>query len=452
MMLDKVHELYESRNYPPMSHPLADPAVSAVAARMGGLLAPVPRQARILEIGCSTGHHLIPLALRWPESRCTGIDLSERAIKDARSRATAAGCGNIIFSAVDLRGYQPEGGPFDYIIAHGFFSWVPDDVKAVLLEFCRSNLSPSGVAIISFNVESGWRARFPVIQKVRAIQQAGGGDVVAALKILKETVRCSESELTVIDDMLAKGSAILPFDDFAPVNDPWALDRFTRAAARAGLRWLGESDPGENVPVNLSVARVQEIKRSASDPLGFQMAMDEAAGRTFRSGLLCRDDAPVSELSPEILAEFCLRSGSVPVDPKALQIDQVIRSFAPGCLPLAALRDALPGQPPGKLAPQIFNGITRGWIRPRIEAMRYDAEPPGFPKLDRFRLLCAREELPLVDAWHSPCTFPSGQFPILAAMDGSRSLDELKKLAGHLAPELDFERWLRHLAWRGMFA
>ena len=128
-MPDAIHELYQRLVYPPMSHPLSDPAVSAVAARLGGLEVPHPRRARILEIGCCSGHNLIPLAQRWPESRFTGIDLAERAIHEARERAAAAGIGNVDFHAVDLREFEPADGPFDFIIAHGFFSWVPDEVK-----------------------------------------------------------------------------------------------------------------------------------------------------------------------------------------------------------------------------------------------------------------------------------------------------------------------------------
>jgi hypothetical protein len=35
-MSDPVHALYETRAYPAMSHPLSDPAVSSVAALLGG--------------------------------------------------------------------------------------------------------------------------------------------------------------------------------------------------------------------------------------------------------------------------------------------------------------------------------------------------------------------------------------------------------------------------------
>ncbi len=63
-MPDVIHDLYQNQVYPPMSHPMSDPAMSAVAALLGGLEVANPRRARILEIGCCSGHNLIPLAMR----------------------------------------------------------------------------------------------------------------------------------------------------------------------------------------------------------------------------------------------------------------------------------------------------------------------------------------------------------------------------------------------------
>ena len=452
-MPEVIRELYEKRVYPPMSHPLSDPAVSAVAARMGGLQVPDPRRARILEIGCCSGHHLLPLARRWTESRFVGIDLVERSIDEARERAAAAGVENIVFHAGDLREFEPAGGPFDFIIAHGFFSWVPDEVKAALLVFCRRHLSPSGIATISFNLECGWKARLPVIAKARAIQRARGGDEISALEIMRFVADSGDPEAAIIDDMLAKGAAILAFDDFGPVNDPWPLDRFAQAAANAGLRWLGESDPGGNIPSGLGRESLDEIRSRAKDPLAFQLAVDEAAGRTFRSGVLCREDAPVANQIPlgQVL-DFSVRAGSEPADPAAREIFEIIDSFAPACVPMREVMAAMPDGDARAVARQVFDGITRGWIRPRIGPVSFAAGPPEFPRLDAFRLLCAREGLPLVDAWHKPCAFPEKHYAVLAAMDGSCSRAELAAFSKSHCPELAFEPWLRHLAWRGMFA
>ncbi len=450
-MADVIHELYEKHVYPPMSHPLSDPAVSAVAARMGGLEVPHPRRARILEIGCCSGHNLIPLAQRWPDSTLVGIDLADRSIAEARDRATKAGVGNVEFHAVDLREYEPTGGPFDFIIAHGFFSWVPDEVKAALLLFCRTHLSQSGIATVSFNLECGWKPRLPVIAKVRAIQQATGVDQMAALEILKSVTSADDVEIPIIDDMLAKGPAILAFDDFGPINDPWPLDRFAQAAANAGLKWRGETDPGENLPSSLGDEFLLELKNQVRDPLAFQVAIDEAIGRTFRSAVLCRDDAPVANrVSLEKLLEFSCRAGKEPSETPDREIHRAIRSFAPASI--KEVVSLFPCRDVNELANQIFDGIAGGWIRPRIEPVRYQANPPEHPTLDAFRLVCAREHLPVVDAWHHPCAFPASHYQVLAGMDGSRSLTELAAFSNAHCPELAFDPWIRHLASRGFFA
>ncbi|MEO5714197.1 MAG: class I SAM-dependent methyltransferase, partial [Luteolibacter sp.] len=428
------------------------PAVSAVAARMGGLKTPHPAKARVLEIGCCSGQNLIPLAMRWPDSEFTGIDLAETSIREASARAAAAGVSNVRFEIVDLRDYQPDG-PFDFIIAHGFFSWVPDEVKAALLVFCRKNLSPSGIATISFNLECGWAARYPVIQKVRAIQQARGGDVLSALEILRFVTEPDSPEMAVIDDMFAKGAAILAFDDFGPVNDPWPLDRFAQAAANAGLRWLGETDPSENIPSVLSDEVVDELAEAIKDPLAFQMAADAAAGRTFRSGVLCRNDVLLEEpISMGMVLEFSVRAGTEPKDPDALEIWRTIASFAPACVPLREVMQVLPERDLREFTGLVFDGMMNGWILPRIEPVKYDPQPAASPRLDPFRLLCARERLPLVDSWHKPCLFPEKHYTVLVAMDGTRSLAELAAFSKQQCPELAFEPWLRHLTGRGMFS
>ena len=452
IMPDVIHDLYQSRVYPPMSHPLSDPAVSAVSARMAGLDTPAPRSARILEIGCCSGHNLIPLAMRWPGAHFTGIDLAESSILEARERAATAGVENIGFFAVDLMEFEPQEGPFDFIIAHGFFSWVPDEVKFSLLKFCRKHLNPTGIATVSFNLECGWKPRLPVIAKVRAIQQAGADDEMSALAILRSVTAPDDPEISIIDDMMAKGPAILAFDDFGPINDPWSLADFVRAANQGGLRWLGESDPSENFPAQAGEEFLAECEAHGFDSLEFQSAVDEKLGRTFRSVILCRDDALVgAEVPLKTVLAFSFRAGSEPADSAARKIHQAIESFAPACVSFESVMSFLTDQDAEALARSISHGIRLGWFRLRIEPLIYPALPPEFPRLDAFRLLCARRGLPVVDAWHQPCSFPLSHYQVLAAMDGSHSHSALGEISRSRCPELAFEPWIHHLAGRGFF-
>jgi hypothetical protein len=95
---------------------------------------------------------------------------------------------------------------------------------------------------------------------------------MTALEIYR-TIAESESERNLIEDMLAKGAAVLAHDDFAPVMDAWSLGAFVKLAETHGLRWLGDSVSGEK----------------GDD------AADNSAGVTFRSELFCRADTMLGE-------------------------------------------------------------------------------------------------------------------------------------------------------------
>ena len=351
---------WRDADYPPMSHPSADVAVNAAVAWAAGLAAPEPVAARILEIGCAEGHHILSLANRWPASKCVGLDVSAKAIQRARNRTERADLANVHFCEARLSEFVPDA-PFDFIIAHGFFSWVPDEVKVGLMDFIGKNLTPHGTAVVSFNVAAGWKERMVVVEKARAIMAAGEVDAMEALAIFRAVAE-SERELFLIDDMLAKGAAVLAHDDFAPVMDAWSLGAFVKLAESHGLCWIGDSLTGEK----------------GDD------AADLVAGTTFRSELLCRVDAVNGE-------------GKKPAGGTAL-----LRTI------------------------------------------------PDFPKLDAWRMLCAREALPLPDADLKPCMFTFPQLKVLIAMDGSHSVYDLARHAKEVAPELDFVPWLRHVAERGL--
>ncbi len=284
-------DLFRAGAYPAMSHPSADPLANSAVARKAGISTTDTAGARILEIGCGTGHHIISLANRWPGAQCTGIDLSGQMIARARSRAKRAGVKNVGFCEVSLLEFEPEGA-YDYIIAHGFFSWVPDEVKVGLMQFIGRRLASDGIAVVSFNVAAGWKSRMPVVAKVRAIQMAGGVDEMTALTVFREASGNAE-EVAIIDDMLAKGAAVLAFDDFAPVMDAWSLGAFEKLASESGLFCMGDSVSGEK----------------GSD------AGDDETKRTFRSEIVCRKDAVLSgiQLDVPFVPE---RDASVPAFPK----------------------------------------------------------------------------------------------------------------------------------------
>jgi SAM-dependent methyltransferase len=486
---DAIRSLYESSAYPAVSYPACDPAVMAVAAKLAGLSTPPPSCARILEIGCSSGHHLLHLAERWPESRFTGIDISGAAIRDARETAAAAGLTNVEFIATSLADFVPDEECYDYIIAHGFYSWVPHDVRDALLRITPILLDGSGVAAIGYNTLPGWGMRRPVGNMLRDLRDHAPPEVAARepMELLSWLEDACPSDTygnhlrAILAEMRAQGSAMLSFDDLAPVNEPCTFADFLTHATASGLRYLGESDIAKNIPSNLPDAAMARLAPLAGDPFLFQQTLDLVSGRSHRVSLLCMAGAPVEgRITTATALHFAFRSllevrrdGSGAVlcgpggalakinHPLAISFFGALASFAPQCVTmrevlevmserLGAAFDPTHSLPP--LAGLVMDAARRGLVLPRIDPVRFDPTPPAYPKLSPLRLLSARRKRSLVDIYHAPRVFPEVQYDILAAMDGTRSAEQLRSIAAAQCPDLDFAPWLALLAARGMFA
>ena len=116
---------YDKVRYPGSVYAQTDPAALGVIAQLFGLPFAPFQNCRMLEIGCGEGVNLINLALSAPGARFLGVDLAQTAIASAKADAAACGLTNIEFLAADLRDIDAAFGKFDYIVAHGVFSWVP---------------------------------------------------------------------------------------------------------------------------------------------------------------------------------------------------------------------------------------------------------------------------------------------------------------------------------------
>src|SRR5580698_9914717 len=114
---------YDLIPYPAMPRQQTHPDRLAAVGKLFGMTpAPVDR-CRVLEIGCSDGGNLIPMACVLPESRFVGVDIAEEAIADGQRTAADLGLGNLELRACDLREIDDSWGEFDYILAHGVYSW-----------------------------------------------------------------------------------------------------------------------------------------------------------------------------------------------------------------------------------------------------------------------------------------------------------------------------------------
>lgn len=264
-------------------------------AMLHGFEAADVRTSRVLELGCAQGGNLIPMAARYPAGEFIGIDLSRKQIDDGQAFIARAGLQNIRLIQGDIASLPEALGEFDYIIAHGVYSWVPESVRGALLTACRRMLKPRGIAYVSFNVDAGWR-RYARIREL--FLQHDQPDLPPMLRV--ERAR-SLLEATVYDDRLMQkevdylkmASAAYLFHEYlSDINSPCSFEAFIRETSAHGLRYLGEAGPRRaRVVLENDWGLSDEARHERW--LEAEANLDEALTMRFRRALLVRDDAPM---------------------------------------------------------------------------------------------------------------------------------------------------------------
>jgi SAM-dependent methyltransferase len=264
--------------------------LAAVGRLYGMAPAPVER-CRYLEIGCGTGAGVVALAYLLPESRFLGVDAAETPIASGERMRAALDIGNLTLRAGDLRDIGAEDGEFDYIAAHGVYSWVPVEVRDALLRVCRERLAPNGIAFVSYNTLPGRHVRRYLrdlmLYHTRGIEDAGRRLEQArwSLQYLAASPRLPDAWRPLLDGdiaaLLQMGDGWLYHDDFAEIDDPVYFHEFMEHAGRHGLQYLGDADLPEMFdPEGL-------LKPAPGGVIEREQYMDFLKARRFRQTLLC---------------------------------------------------------------------------------------------------------------------------------------------------------------------
>jgi cyclopropane fatty-acyl-phospholipid synthase-like methyltransferase len=115
---------------------------------------------RVLELGCGNGANLLPLAYYRRHATFLGVDGAHSQIEIADARRSALDISNVEFVHSDfLTAGSRISGEFDYIVAHGIFSWVTREVRDALLKLCAQHLRHGGLLYLNYNTRPGWNVR-----------------------------------------------------------------------------------------------------------------------------------------------------------------------------------------------------------------------------------------------------------------------------------------------------
>ena len=292
---------YDRVPYPSLTFPKTSPERLATQAAVNGLKAADPRNCRYLELGCGDGTNLLAHAYLYPESQFVGIDLSQTHIDSANAALADLGIKNTVFRQMNVMDLKPgELNHFDYIVAHGLFSWVPEVVRQRVLDIYAEYLDSNGVGYLSYNTYPGCHVRTmfneimhfhvrKIDEPLEKIDSAVSmikfiGDVTDADSTYQMMVR---EELEGMIDRTREG---IYHDEFSEFNQPFYFYQFADMLAGRGMQYVSEAEEGVSNTGALSPEALGVLDSVAPDLIEREQYLDFIRCRRFRSTLFCRKD------------------------------------------------------------------------------------------------------------------------------------------------------------------
>jgi methyltransferase-like protein len=199
---------------------------------------------------------------------------------------------------------------------------VPSEIQDAILRVCSRNLSPGGIAYVSYNAYPGWHQRGmvrdmmkfhddPSLPPAHRIARARAfatflasvdpdNDAVHALALREE-----------LEQLRKQTDEHLFHEQLEPYNEPLYFSEFVRRAAAHGLQYLAEAKPSPETP---ATQRTRLALGAEIDPIEAEQYLDFILGRTFRRTLLCHRGVDVARLPIAGAVErLYLRTRAVPV-------------------------------------------------------------------------------------------------------------------------------------------
>lgn len=309
------------------------PQFLAALGRLFGLPVADPARCRVLELGCAGGGNLIPMAWRLPHSEFVGIDLEEKQIQEGQALVAELNLGNIRLAQGDILQLGEELGRFDYIIAHGVYSWIPEPVREALMALCRRLLQPHGIAYISYNTRPGWHVR-GMLREMLLYHVRGVDDPVARLNKAGDMIELLGATLAGQSRPLAKHLALevsylktahpsyLYHEYLETNNEPLLVSEFLAQAQRHGLRFLCESQLYTMFASSLG-PQVEQFLDQFADQASHEQYLDFLTQRAFRQTLLCHGETtPDYNIDLERLDQFACYANLQPPEKLDLRHDR----------------------------------------------------------------------------------------------------------------------------------
>ena len=304
---DMQQTIYKELGYKSYPFPFTTPAYLEAYGALVGLNTPPAKTARVLELGATYGGNIISQAVHNLEATFVGIELSQDQVEKGNKIISDAKLDNVSLLQGDILNFDESLGTFDYIIAHGFYSWISDEMKDKLLDIISHHLADNGIAYVSYNTYPGWHTMEEVRQlmlfanrgydelthKEKVLRGKTVGSLVGAQILNYDNLKERNSKfLGALRSVMQKDDYYVGHDHLEPHNDPCYFYQFNDHLKAHNLSYVCDAD--------LTLSMVRTYDESIADKLeklapnsqsDQEQYLDFMLDTTFRKSIICKESA-----------------------------------------------------------------------------------------------------------------------------------------------------------------
>lgn len=299
------------------------PSWLSYIATINGYEAPaLDRPFTYCELGCGKGLTSLALAALHPNGNFHACDFNAVHIDYAEQLRRQAEIGNARFYPQSFgEMLSAEIPQFDFIVAHGVYSWVPEHARAEIHDFLKRKLKPGGLAMISYNAMPGWAHLQPIRQMMQAFAATAPGDSLEKARAAFEHVtflanngasffKTTPAAAEHLKFMAQQDIRYIAHEYLTPHGDPFHFQEISGAMSALGLAFAGNMTPKDNYVELMVPPRFQDLLAKAPTRLMLETHRDVIENTTFRQDLYAAQPAvaapsnvPLSRIGT---GKFCL--------------------------------------------------------------------------------------------------------------------------------------------------
>lgn len=267
---------------------------------------------RYLELGCATGINLLVAAACNPKGHFVGVDFNAEHIAAADTVARKAGLKNVEFILASFDDFADKyKQPFDVIVTHGVWSWLPPKAQMGILQTTHTLLKPQGLLYLQYMCYPG-AARLINIQKVLhevSLHSSGKGSVESikeGLALLRHLANNGaglfidnpelEKELAALEDI---NPSYLAHDFLTDYWRPQHSADVHRILAQTGVSYIGSANCYENMDTVSIPGNLQALIANTKPKAMQETLRDQARHQNQRVDIFQKQPQALSEADYE---------------------------------------------------------------------------------------------------------------------------------------------------------